>query len=380
MSEPVSVEYFRKLAQNRLPKMVFDYLDGGAEDEYGLARNRRAFQRLSFYPRRLTDVSKRDISTTLLGKSIAAPLLIAPTGLNAIFWPRGDIELARAAEKTGIPFVLSTASNASIEELAGEAGGELWFQLYVLHRALADQLVTRALNAGYKTLVLTTDVALNGKRERDLRNGFGLPLRYTPCVVLDGLMHPRWSWSMLRHGMPQLRNFVSDAATDVEMQAALMNRQMDASFNWDDLSRLRDRWPHRLLVKGIVHAEDVARCLNAGADGVILSNHGGRQLDDSISPLDLLPTVARQHQEAPGILLDSGIRRGSDVVKAVALGANAVLLGRATLYGLAVNGAAGATRVIEIIKDEIDKTIALLGCSNISELGPQHLCLSPQTS
>lgn len=376
MSEPINVEDFRKLARRRLPRMVFDYLEGGADDERGLARNRAAFGRFAFAPRRLTDVSRRDLSTTLFGKPLAAPLLLAPTGLNSVLWPRGDLELARAAERCGIPFVMSTASNLSIEELAGEAGGELWFQLYVLHPRLADQLVDRALKAGFKTLVLTTDVALNGKRERDLRSGFRLPLRYTPKVVLDGLLHPRWSLSLLRHGMPELKNFASTHAGDaanVEIQAALMKRQMDASFAWDDLRRLRERWPHRLLVKGILHADDAARCLALGADGVILSNHGARQLDDAISPLDVLPAARRGCPAGQALLLDSGIRRGSDVVKALALGADAVLLGRAVLYGLAANGAAGAQRVIDIVKDEIDRTLAMLGCASVAELGPQHV-------
>lgn len=375
MSEPLNVEDFRTLARRRLPRRVFDYLDGGAEDERGLARNRTAFERVTFAPRRLIDVSHRDLSTTLFGQPIAAPLLIAPTGLNGLIWPRGDVELARAAEHARIPFVMSTASNVSLETLAGEAGGDLWFQLYVLHPALADQLVARASKAGYRTLVITVDVALNGKRERDARNGFALPLRYTPRVLLDGLLHPRWSCALLRNGgVPALENFASSDAATAQVQAALLRRQMDASFAWDDLRRVRDRWPHRLLVKGILRADDAARCLELGVDGVILSNHGARQLDDAVSPLDVLPAARAACGTAGALLLDSGIRRGADVVKALALGADAVLLGRATLYGLAVDGAAGALRVIDIVKDEIDRTIAMLGCSRVTELAPGHVC------
>ena len=379
MAVPISVEDFRRLARRRLPKMVFDYLEGGAEDERGLDRNRTVFNQIAFVPRRLVDVSQRDITTSLFGRTISAPLLIAPTGLNGVLWPRGDIELARAAEQANIPFVASTASTATLEEIAGEAGGELWFQLYVLHPALADQLVARALGAGYRTLVITTDVALNGKRERDMRNGFGLPLRYTAKMLFDAAMHPRWSAGILRHGKPQLKNFVSTDAADTQAQAALMRRQMDASFDWDALRRLRDRWPHRLLVKGLLHAEDAQRCLELGADGVILSNHGARQLDDAITPMHALPATERGLPTSGTILLDSGIRRGSDVVKALALGADAVMLGRAALYGLAACGSAGASSVIEIIKDEIDRTLAMLGCRNIAELGPQHVCWQPVT-
>lgn len=374
MPSPINVDDFRTLARRRLPRRVFDYLDGGAEDERGLRRNRAAFERLTFVPRRLADVSTRELSTTLLGTRIAAPFVIAPTGLNGLIHPDGDLALARAAQRAGIPFAMSTASNVSLERLAGEAGGELWFQLYVMHRELADSLVQRAARAGYRTLVITVDVPLNGKRERDLRNGFALPLRYTPGVLLDGLRHPRWSCALLRSGgVPTLANVGADDNASIEVKTALLRRQMDASFNWNDLRRLRERWPHRLLVKGILDTEDAVACLDVGADGVILSNHGARQLDDAVAPLDML-AAARHACDAHGTLLvDSGIRRGSDVVKALALGANAVMLGRATLYGLAAAGEAGVTRVLEILCDEVDRTLAMLGCRNVAELSASHL-------
>jgi (S)-mandelate dehydrogenase len=380
MSEPLNVEDFRILARRRLPRRIFDYLDGGAEDERGLARNRAAFASVTFAPRRMTDVSQRDLSTMLFGRPIAAPLLIAPTGLNGLIWPRGDIELARAAERANIPFVMSTASNVSLETLAGEAGGDLWFQLYVLHPALADQLVARALKAGYRTLVITVDVALNGKRERDARNGFVMPMRYTPRVLLDGILHPRWSIGLLRNGgVPGLENIASGDSANAEIRAALLRRELDASFAWNDLRRLRDRWPHRLVVKGILRADDAARCIELGADGVILSNHGARQLDDAVSPLGVLPSARASCNSRGTLLLDGGIRRGSDVVKAVAFGADAVLLARATLYGLAVDGMAGALRVIDIVKDEIDRTIAMLGCPRVRDLGSQYVRASGVT-
>jgi (S)-mandelate dehydrogenase len=221
---------------------------------------------------------------------------------------------------------------------------------------------------------VTLDVALNGKRERDIRNGFKLPLRYTPRVLLDGILHPRWSYGLLRSGgVPTLENITSGEQASVEARTALLRREMDASFAWDDLRRLRDRWPHRLIVKGILRADDAARCIRIGADGVILSNHGARQLDDALAPLDVLPAAKSACHEGGALMLDSGIRRGSDVVKAIALGADAVLLGRATLYGLAVAGEAGALRVIEIIKDEIDRTLAMLGCRRISDISSDHV-------
>lgn len=349
--------------------MVFDYLDGGADDEKGLQRNRQAFDRLEFLPRRLVSVAERSLATQVFGKRQALPLMVAPMGLSGAFWPKGDLELARAAKQADIPFILSTAANASIEEVAYQVGGDLWFQLYVVHPTLADQLVARALSAGYRTLVLTTDVAVNGKRERDLRSGFGLPFKYSPRVVLDGMLHPCWSWRLLTGGMPQMANFASREAYDVELQAALLSRKMDASFDWNALQRLRQRWPHRLLVKGILHPEDASRCIELGADGVILSNHGGRQLDSSCSPLATLADIAQAH---PGkVLVDSGFRRGSDVVKAIALGASGVLIGRPLLYGLAAAGEKGASAVLDIFQDEMNGTLANLGCASVDGLSAE---------
>ncbi len=371
MSKPVNTADFRALARRRLPRMVFDYLEGGAEDEVGLRHNREAFEKIKFQPRRLVDVSARSTRTSLLGKPVSAPMVIAPTGLNGVFWPDGDLALARAAGNFGIPFALSTASTTSIEAVADVASGELWFQLYIVHRKLAQGMVRRALAAGYTALILTTDVGVNGKRERDLRNGFSLPMRYGLRTLLDGVTHPRWSWDLMRHGMPQLANFASREATDAEVQAALMSRQMDASFAWQDLQWLRDMWPHALLIKGISRIDDAHRCIALGADGVILSNHGGRQLDSAIAPLDMLADTARSL--AAPVLIDSGVRRGADVVKAVALGAKAVLLGRATLYGLAANGQQGVEAVLSMLQGEIDTTLAQIGCPAVTQLNQDYL-------
>ena len=252
---PNSVDDYRSLAKRRLPRMVFDYLDGGAESERGLHRNLEAFAATNFAPRRLVDVSRRSSSVSLFGRTLPTPFVVAPTGLNGALWPDGDVALARAARSAGIPFVLSTASNATIEDVAERAGGDLWFQLYVVQRDLAQQLVGRAKEAGYRVLVLTVDVAVNGKRERDLRNGFGIPFRQTPRSVLDAVTHPRWTLRQIRHGLPQLANFASPNATDVNAQAALMRRQMDASFCWEDLQALRDAWPGLLIVKGIMTSD-----------------------------------------------------------------------------------------------------------------------------
>jgi (S)-mandelate dehydrogenase len=375
-TKPVNVEDYRILAKKRLPKVVFDYLEGGADDEIGMKHNREVFERYRLMPRRLVDVSKRDTGIELFGRHQAVPFMIAPTGLNSALWPKGDILLARAAEKAGIPFVLSTASTASIEEVAAASKGDLWFQLYIVQRKLAEQMVRRAEEAGYSTLVLTTDVGVNGNRERDLRNNFGLPLRYTPALIYDGVTHPRWSLSFMLNGMPQLANFVTADSSDVEMQATVMHRQMDASFSWNDFDLLRKLWRRTLLVKGVMRPDDADRCIAAGADGVILSNHGGRQLDAAVSPLDVLAET-RARISAP-ILVDSGFRRGTDVVKALALGANAVLLGRAPLYGLAVAGEGGVDRVLDLLKDEVDRTFAQIGCASVSQLSPDYVMTDGQ--
>jgi (S)-mandelate dehydrogenase len=336
-----------------------------------MKHNREVFERYRLMPRRLVDVSGRDSGIELFGRHQSAPFMIGPTGLNGALWPKGDILLARAAGRAGIPFVLSTASNASIEEVAAASKGDLWFQLYIVQRKLAEQMVRRAEAAGYSTLVLTTDVGVNGNRERDLRNNFGLPMRYTPGLIYDGVTHPRWSLGFMLSGMPQLGNFVTADSSDVEIQATVMSRQMDSSFNWDDFSWLRKLWPRKLLVKGIMRPDDAERCVSAGADGVILSNHGGRQLDAAVSPLDVL-AESRARISAP-ILIDSGFRRGTDIVKALALGANAVLLGRATLYGLAAAGEAGVDHVLRLLKDEVDRTLAQIGCPSIGQLSPDYV-------
>lgn len=371
-SKPIKVDDYRELAQRRLPRMVFDFLEGGAEDERGLAHNRAVFDQIRFRPSRFVDVSRRSLTTELFGRKMVLPLAIAPTGLNGLLWPQGDLILAQAAASAGIPFVLSTASSMSIEDIARHSAGDRWYQLYVFHREIADALTDRALAADYSALVLTVDVGVNGFRERDLRNRFGLPFRLSAQVVSDGLRHPRWSASFLRHGMPQMANLKGAQALSPAAQAALMNRQMDTSYGWDDLKRLRDRWPRTLIVKGLLDPADAARCAEIGADGVILSNHGGRQLDGALSPLEVLAETADRVKSA-AVMVDSGFRRGSDVVKALALGARLVLLGRAVLYGLAADGRDGVDDVLRMLTSEIDGTLAQLGCRSVQELARCHV-------
>lgn len=372
---PLNVEAYRQLARRALPRSVFDYLEGGAGDEWGLQHNRAALDAVRLRPRRLRDVSVRDSGVRLFDRTLPAPLAIGPTGFNALFWPEGDLALARAAAAHEIPFVLSTVANTDIETLARATDGEWWFQLYALHDEISEQLIRRAREAGCRTLMVTVDVPVNGLRERDVRNGFRLPLRYTLPMAIDGLRHPRWTMRYLRHGMPALANFDGLHASGDAVRTALAERRMDASFSWESLTRLRAAWPHRLLVKGILHPDDALRCESLGVDGVILSNHGARQLDGAMSPIEALP-AARSATALP-LLVDSGFRRGTDIVKAIALGASAVLLGRATLYGLAAAGETGVRDVLAMLKREIDCTLAQIGCARMSELSPDVLAPSP---
>ncbi|CAH1905347.1 (S)-mandelate dehydrogenase [Candidatus Nitrotoga sp. HW29] len=369
-SVALNVFDYQKLAKNRLPGIVFDYLEGGSGSERALHHNLAVFEKLSFKPRRLVDISHRKQGITLFGKPQTSPFMIGPTGGNSALWPNADLALARAAKQAGIPFTLSTPAGNSIEEVAKGVDSNKWFQLYVSNREQSKVLAKRALTAGYTTLVLTIDVAVNGLRERDQRNGFKIPMDMTPSVILDGITHPRWSMDYVVNP-PQLANFVSDNAADIEAQTQAMNRNLDATFDWAALRQLREIWPRTLLVKGILNADDAVQCIENGADGIILSNHGGRQLGEALSPLQVLAETRRKVDKP--ILIDSGFRRGADIIKALALGANCVLLGRATLYGVAANGQEGVSDVISILQNEIDNILAQIGCADVNSLNPSYL-------
>ena len=361
-----NIKGMRRAAHARLPKIIFDYLEGGAEDECDLTENNISYDRWKFKPRRLVNLSTVDPTTEILGSSASFPGVVAPTGLNSLFWPNGDIALARAADRVGIPFVLSTASNDSLETVAAQTNGERWFQLYVIEKTLAASLVKRAKSLDYSKLIITTDVVFNGKRERDLKNSFGLPMRYSLKTICDGITHPAWTMDYLKHGTPKLGNLANEELSP-EARAALLRRSMDASFTWDDLAIIRDLWPGQIILKGILHQEDVDKCQQYGIDGVVLSNHGGRQIDTTVSPVDALAKMSSQNHEGR-ILVDGGIRRGRDIAKAQALGASSVLIGRAVLYGLAAAGEEGAFKALTILKEEFEGCMKQLGCSTVDQL------------
>jgi isopentenyl diphosphate isomerase/L-lactate dehydrogenase-like FMN-dependent dehydrogenase len=378
LTRAYNIDDLRSLARRRLPRMVFDFYDGGAEDEVTLRGNRAAFERLRLVPKILRDVSKVDTGCEILGSPADLPMIIAPTGGVGFSWPAGDVAIARAAKAFGIPCTLSTSTTATVETIAEEAGGRLWFQLYVLHdRAFTAKLVARAAAAGCEALVVTADLATGGKRERDFRNRFALPFRLGPTHVLQACTKLGWSWNVLTRGVPifeNLRGLVPPGNASAATIASSVGREIDASLSYEDVARQRDAWKGKLLVKGVARADDAERLLRTGVDGLWLSNHGGRQLDGAIAPVEALPAIVAAVGGRVPILLDSGVRRGSDVLKARALGAQAVAIGRATLFGVAAAGEAGARRALEILSDELARSMQLCGAASIAEITPDLIC------
>jgi len=371
-----SIDDLRRLAKRRLPRAVFDFIDGGAETESTLRANRAAFERVRFLPRVLIDVSKVDTSTTILGGPSKLPIAIAPTGAVGFGRRGGDIAIARAAAAFGIPYTLSTTATTSIERIAREAPGRLWFQVYVFKRRdFTLGLIERARAADYEAIVVTVDLAVGGKRERDMRNDFSVPFRFTRRNLLDFATRPGWALDMLTRGMPVMENlagFENEAASSAAI-AASVGRNMDPSFDWDGLKAIRDKWPRKLIVKGVERADDTERLAAMGCDGVIVSNHGGRQLDGACATLDALPAVARAAGKRLSVFVDGGVRRGGDAVKAVALGAEAAMIGRATLFGACAGGEPGAVRALEILRDELVRTMQLCGVTRVGAIGPELL-------
>lgn len=367
IAKAYSIDDLRRSAKKRLPRAVFDFFDGGAEDELTLQDNAAAYKRQRLVPRVLTDVSSVDTHSVILGQPAKLPMAIAPTGAVGFGWRGGDVAIARAAALAGIPYTLSSTATASIEQIAKAAPGRLWFQAYILrNKPFLEALIQRAHAADYEALVITVDLPVGGKRERDFRNDFSVPFRFTPKNVIDFMQHPTWLASIIRHGMPVMENLIGlDAqATSSAAIASSVGRNYDPAFNWDGLQKIRDDWPRKLIVKGILSPDDALRVVNMGGDAVVVSNHGGRQLDGAVATFDALPGVVQAVKGRIPVLLDGGIRRGSDVVKALACGAQGVMLGRATLYGASAAGEPGASRAITILKDELVRTMQLCGvCS-----------------
>jgi (S)-mandelate dehydrogenase len=369
----VSIEDLRRLAQRRLPRAIFDFFDGGAEDEVTLRENRAAFERVRLLPKVLVNVAQVDMRTEIFGVDSKLPLAIGPTGGIGAGRPGADLMLARTAKAYGVPYTLATPATASIERVAAEVGGRLWFQLYVVRdREFRHKLVERAMHAGYEALFVTVDLAVSGKRERDPRNGFVTPYRPNWRNSRDVLTRPAWLMDIMRYGLPKMDNFegYKFSSTKVTDIATAVGREMDASFDWEALKHLRELWPRKLLLKGVERPDDAERAFAIGCDGVVVSNHGGRQLDGAAPTLEALPAVVRAVGSRMTVLLDGGVRRGVDILKARALGAQAVLVGRATLFGVMAGAEPGAQRALEILSSELERAMKLCGVRSIREIGP----------
>lgn len=377
LERAANVDDLRRLAKRRLPGGVFDYIDGGAEDEIALARNTAGFSDIEFRPRVLRDVGTIDTSSTLLGKPMALPLVLAPTGFTRIADPAGELAVARAAARVGLPYGLSSLGTRSIEDVAEAGGpdGRHWFQVYVWKdKGLLRELIERAGAAGYEALCVTVDTAVLGRRERDVRRGYTLPPKLGLDTILDGIRHPGWTWEFLNNEPILFANVagqaVGDGSAAVSLSQYVMS-QFDQSLSWDDIDWIRSVSDLPIVLKGIQTVEDAKISVDAGIDAIALSNHGGRQLDSAPAVIDLLAPVAQAVGGQIDIICDGGVRRGSDIVKALCLGATACMAGRLYLYALGAGGERGVDHVLRLIDDGFRQTMALVGATTIADLGPE---------
>jgi isopentenyl diphosphate isomerase/L-lactate dehydrogenase-like FMN-dependent dehydrogenase len=368
----------REAARRHLPKALFEFVDRGAERDLALAENVAAFARLKLRQRVCVDLSRRDMGTELFGKRIAMPVVIAPTGIAGLLWYQGELALARAAADAGIPFTLTANSITPMETIAQQSSGRRWFQFYLWEEEdLAFEIVERAKGLGFEVLVVTVDTALGRTREFNDRNGFTDPISLNARFLRDMALHPRWLAGvmgryLLATGLPRHENFPEKYRRRITRPTS-MGPKNSIAITWDVIGRIRRIWPGPLVVKGLLTAEDARRAVDHGADGVVVSNHGGRALDSAPATIDVLPEVVDAVGDRTTVLLDSGVRQGSDIVKAVALGAKAVLIGRATLYGIATAGQAGADKVLKLLATQFEKNMGYVGCPMVSDLGPHVL-------
>jgi len=374
----VNIADLRRLAKRRLPRLVFDYIDGGAEDEITLRDNVRAFREIRFRLRQGVAVPECDLRTTVLGTTSALPFLLAPVGFSRMFYPRGEAVAARSASAAGIPFILSTFSGTRLEDIRQQAGGPLWYQLYVPGgRAVAEASIARARAAGYSVLVVTIDTPVSGMRERDYYNGVGPLLagdwRRSLPHLRQFVGHPRWVLDYLVDGSPRVFPNVELPGVGAMPCSDVGALLATTVITWRDFQWIRDAWKGPVVAKGVHTGEDARRAIDAGADAIVVSNHGGRQLDGVPGSLRALPEVLAAVNGRIEVMVDGGVRRGSDVVKALCLGARAVLVGRAYAWGLGAAGGPGVDRAIEILRADIDRTMHLLGCASVAQLDASYL-------
>jgi (S)-mandelate dehydrogenase len=371
------IDDLRTLAKRRIPRFAFDLVDGGAESERNMRRNIEAFEDVELTPRYMVDVSNIDTQATLFGQTFDVPFGMAPIGMLNAFWPDADLTLAKLCARQNMPYVASSAASTTLERLADAAAGNGWFQLYVSSDdTVTEGLIARAEAADYKVLIVTTDVPAAGKRDRDIRNQLAVPFKITPEVVAGLIANPRWSLETLRHGKPNIANY-ADLLKGATSYADVQKTLITPGFTWDDLKRLRDRWKGPMLVKGILHAADAVKCAEMGCDGIVVSNHGGRQVAFGPPTIEALPHIAQAVQGQIKIILDSGIRRGADILRAKAMGADFALSGRALAFGVGAGGAMGAQRALDILHLELVRALGQLGVASFEAVGPSELTPRP---
>jgi L-lactate dehydrogenase (cytochrome) len=359
----------RQLAWQRLPRVLFDYIDGGAQDEVTLRANQADFNNFTLVQRVLRDVTARDQSVTVLGQKYDLPLILSPTGMTGIFWPNGALEAARAASDAGAGFCLSSMSTSTVEDIKKVAKRPTWFQLYVMRdRGMSRELIERAKAAGCSALVLTVDLALQGQRDRDVHNGLSIPPTLNASNLVNFAMRPGWVWRYLTGPKVVPASLVKPGKSTLFTIASYVNSQFDQSVTWKDIEWAKSIWGGPVALKGILDSEDAKAAVDHGADALIVSNHGGRQLDGVRSAISALPHVVEAVQGRAEVLLDGGVRRGTDVLKAIALGAKACMIGRPYMYGLASNGRAGVAQALELFRNEIDLALALTGSISLAAL------------
>jgi len=376
MKGVVNIEDLRKLAKKRLPKIAYDFIEGGTDDEVGLVTNERAFRQARIVPRYLVDVSVRDQSTTLFGRTYSSPIGIAPTGLAGLFRRGADLMLAEAARDANVPFIMSGSSTGSIEDLGKLAPDHGWYQLYSSKdEAISEDLIKRTADAGLKTLVFTVDVPEGSNRERNIRNGWGRPLKLSWATKLEALEHPAWMLEWMKHGTPYFSNWAKYAGpgASADKVADLVAYQNRAPMTWKHVERFRSIFKGNFVLKGIMHPDDAIRAHSLGVDGIMVSNHGARQLDNAPSPLQVLPAINDAVGDKMTLMFDGGIRRGLDAIIALCMGAKFVFQGRPTLYGVTAGGVEGAKAALGIFRREVDLSMAQMGAVKISDLGPQFL-------
>jgi L-lactate dehydrogenase (cytochrome) len=380
MTIVTTIEDLRRVARARVPRMFYDYCDSGSWTESTYRANEDDFAKIKLRQRVAVDMSNRSLATTMAGQAVSMPVALAPTGLTGMQRADGEILAARAAEAAGVPFTLSTMSICSIEDVAEHVTKPFWFQLYFMRdRTFNDRLMDRAKAAGCSALVLTLDLQILGQRHKDIRNGLSAPPRFTAATVLDLMTKPRWCWHMLQTKRRTFRNIVGHVAgvADTRSISSWTAQQFDPRLDWDDVRRIRDRWKGPLILKGVLDVEDAVRAAETGAESLVVSNHGGRQLDGAPSSIAVLPEIADAVGHRIEVLMDGGVRSGQDVLKAIALGARGVFVGRPFLYGLGAYGEAGVTQCLDIIRRELDMTMALCGHRDVLDVDRSILRASP---